>query len=120
MFLLLEMSGGSQNTDTLIRFGAKENSLLLAGEWWRLVTPIVLHIGLVHLMFNTFALLSVGAAAERVFGSFRFLVIYISAGILDRSAAFCSARIRPQGLREPSSVVWEHFCIWLFQTGKLS
>ncbi|MCY8099950.1 rhomboid family intramembrane serine protease [Bacillus haynesii] len=88
MFLLLEMSGGSQNTETLIRFGAKENSLLLAGEWWRLVTPIVLHIGLVHLMFNTFALLSVGAAAERVFGSFRFLVIYISAGIFGSIGSF--------------------------------
>ncbi|WP_077736424.1 rhomboid family protein [Bacillus sonorensis] len=88
MFLLLEMSGGSQNTDTLIRFGAKENSLLLAGEWWRLVTPIILHIGLVHLMFNTFALLSVGAAAERVFGSLRFLVIYISAGIFGSIGSF--------------------------------
>ncbi|MFT0800169.1 rhomboid family intramembrane serine protease [Bacillus swezeyi] len=88
MFLLLEISGGSQNTDTLIRFGAKENSLLLAGEWWRLLTPIVLHIGLVHLMFNTFALLSVGAAAERVYGSFRFLVIYISAGIFGSIGSF--------------------------------
>ncbi|ATH92397.1 peptidase S54 [Bacillus glycinifermentans] len=88
MFLLLEIAGGSQNTETLIRFGAKENSLILAGEWWRLLTPIVLHIGLVHLLFNTFALLSVGAAAERVYGSFRFLAIYITAGVFGSIGSF--------------------------------
>ncbi|MCY8034771.1 rhomboid family intramembrane serine protease [Bacillus sonorensis] len=88
MFLLLELAGGSQNTETLIRFGAKENSLILAGEWWRFVTPIILHIGLIHLMFNTFALLSVGAAAERVFGSFRFLIIYITAGVFGSIGSF--------------------------------
>ncbi|MDA7026945.1 rhomboid family intramembrane serine protease [Bacillus sp. CLL-7-23] len=88
MFLLLEISGGSQNIETLILFGAKVNTLILDGEWWRLLTPIVLHIGFIHLLFNTFALLSVGAAAERVFGSFRFVVIYILAGVFGSIASF--------------------------------
>ncbi|NPC93311.1 rhomboid family intramembrane serine protease [Bacillus sp. WMMC1349] len=88
MFLLLEISGGSQNIETLILFGAKVNTLILDGEWWRLLTPIVLHIGFIHLLFNTFALLSVGAAAERVFGSFRFLVIYILAGVFGSVGSF--------------------------------
>ncbi|MED4827872.1 rhomboid family intramembrane serine protease [Bacillus atrophaeus] len=88
MFFLLEINGGSTNTETLVAFGAKENSLIAAGEWWRLVTPIVLHIGLAHLAFNTFALWSIGTAVEKIYGSGRFLLIYLLAGVTGSIASF--------------------------------
>ncbi len=88
MFLLLELSGGSTNTATLTAFGAKNNVLILEGEWWRFVTPMFLHIGLTHLLFNTFALWSVGAAVERIYGSGRFLLIYLVSGIFGSIASF--------------------------------
>ncbi|MCM2988873.1 rhomboid family intramembrane serine protease [Bacillus safensis] len=88
MFLLLELSGGSTNTATLTAFGAKNNVLILEGEWWRLMTPMFLHIGLTHLLFNTFALWSVGAAVERIYGSGRFLLIYLISGIFGSIASF--------------------------------
>ncbi|NTU25096.1 rhomboid family intramembrane serine protease [Bacillus tequilensis] len=88
MFFLLERNGGSTNTETLVAFGAKENSLIAAGEWWRLLTPIVLHIGIAHLAFNTLALWSVGTAVERMYGSGRFLLIYLAAGITGSIASF--------------------------------
>ncbi|MDY7430714.1 rhomboid protease YqgP [Bacillus sp. V26] len=88
MFFLLEINGGSTNTETLVAFGAKENGLIAAGEWWRLLTPIVLHIGLAHLAFNTLALWSVGTAVERMYGSGRFLQIYLAAGITGSIASF--------------------------------
>ena len=88
MFLLLELSGGSTNTATLTAFGAKNNVLILDGEWWRLITPMFLHIGLTHLLFNTFALWSVGAAVERIYGSGRFLLIYLVSGIFGSIASF--------------------------------
>ncbi|MBP1080669.1 MULTISPECIES: rhomboid family intramembrane serine protease [Bacillus] len=88
LFILLEAAGGSTNTQTLIEFGAKENSLLAAGEWWRLITPIVLHIGMTHLLFNTVALISVGGTAERIYGSGRFLFIYLAAGIFGSIGSF--------------------------------
>lgn len=88
MFFLLELNGGSTNTETLVAFGAKENSLIADGEWWRLLTPIVLHIGIVHLAFNTLALWSVGTAVERMYGSVRFLLIYLAAGITGSIASF--------------------------------
>lgn len=88
MFFLLEINGGSTNTETLVAFGAKENSLIAAGEWWRLLTPIVLHIGIAHLAFNTLALWSVGTAVERMYGSGRFLLIYLAAGITGSIASF--------------------------------
>ncbi|MER0467338.1 rhomboid protease YqgP [Bacillus cabrialesii subsp. cabrialesii] len=88
MFFLLERNGGSTNTETLVAFGAKENSLIAAGEWWRLLTPIVLHIGIAHLAFNTLALWSVGTAVERMYGSGRFLLIYLAAGMTGSIASF--------------------------------
>ncbi|WP_170289381.1 rhomboid family intramembrane serine protease [Metabacillus lacus] len=88
MFYILESAGGSTNTDVLIRFGAKENTLLLNGEWWRLVAPVFLHIGFLHLMMNTLALLYIGGAVERMFGSRRFLFIYLLSGIAGTLASF--------------------------------
>ncbi|MEW9107739.1 MAG: rhomboid family intramembrane serine protease [Cytobacillus gottheilii] len=88
MFLLLEWKGGSTNTSTLIQYGAKFNPLILEGEWWRFFTPIVLHIGLVHLLMNTLALFYLGAAVERIFGSIRFFLIYLIAGFSGTLASF--------------------------------
>ena len=81
VFLALELSGGSTNTDTLIQFGAKFNPLIARGEYWRLVAPIFIHIGLMHLAFNSIALLSFGRLAEMVYGHWRFLAIYLVSGI---------------------------------------
>nr|WP_295972700.1 rhomboid family intramembrane serine protease [uncultured Bacillus sp.] len=81
VFLLMELAGGSTNTSVLIQFGAKVNSLILAGEWWRLLTPIFLHIGLLHLAMNSMALYFLGVLVERIYGSLRFLFVYLFAGI---------------------------------------
>ncbi|MFC0269997.1 rhomboid family intramembrane serine protease [Metabacillus herbersteinensis] len=88
MFLLLEFYGGSTNTETLVQFGAKFNPLIAEGEWWRFFTPIVLHIGMLHLFMNSLALLYVGSAVEKIYGSTRFLVIYLLAGVAGTIASF--------------------------------
>lgn len=66
---------------TLMVLGAKENSLILRGDYWRLLTPIFLHIGIVHLLFNSYALNLFGREVEGIFGSWRFAVIYFLSGI---------------------------------------
>ncbi|WP_205207676.1 rhomboid family intramembrane serine protease [Bacillus sp. P14.5] len=88
VFFIMEMAGGSQNTENLIRYGAKYNPLILEGEWWRFFTPVVIHIGFLHLLMNTFALYFLGMAVERIFGSARFLFIYIFAGFTGTLASF--------------------------------
>ncbi|MBD8069138.1 rhomboid family protein [Bacillus sp. PS06] len=88
MFILLEANGGSMNTDTLISFGAKENFLILHGEWWRFFTPIILHIGFFHLVMNTLALYFLGTAVERIYGRARFLLLYVFAGFAGTLASF--------------------------------
>ncbi|WP_369689636.1 rhomboid family intramembrane serine protease [Neobacillus niacini] len=88
VFLLLELQGGSTNTSTLIKFGAKFNPYIYDGEWWRFITPIFLHIGFLHLAMNTLALYFLGPAVERIFGNLRFLLIYLFAGISGVIASF--------------------------------
>ncbi len=80
VFLLMEVAGGSTTTSVLIDFGAKVNWLILDGEWWRLFAPIVLHIGVLHLLMNTLALYYIGITVEKIFGNVRFLFIYLLAG----------------------------------------
>ncbi len=65
----------------MIRFGTDYTPLTLAGQWWRLLTSIFLHFGLFHIAFNMWALYVNGRVAERIFGSPRYLVIYLVAGL---------------------------------------
>jgi rhomboid protease GluP len=65
----------------LARWGSNAGPLTLGGQWWRLVTSMFLHGGLLHIMFNMFALWQVGRLVERMFGSARFLGLYMIAGV---------------------------------------
>ncbi|MBT2656652.1 rhomboid family intramembrane serine protease [Bacillus sp. ISL-18] len=88
VFLWLEINGGSTNTSTLIKYGAKVNALIDQGEWWRFITPIFLHIGFLHLLTNTLALYFLGTTVERIFGKSRFFIIYLFAGFTGFIASF--------------------------------
>lgn len=88
VFLLMEMNGGSTNSATLIHFGAKSSPYILQGQWWRFFTPIVIHIGFVHLLMNTISLYLIGAEVERIYGNTRFLLIYLFAGFSGTLASF--------------------------------
>ena len=92
LFFIMEAAGGSTNTSVLIKFGAKVNWLILEGEWWRLFTPVVLHIGFLHLFMNTLALYYIGTTAEKIYGNIRFLFIYLLAGF---SGVFASLLFSP-------------------------
>src|SRR5699024_12610735 len=65
----------------LIQFGAKYNPAILEGEWWRIVSSMFLHIGFFHLLMNMIALFYLGAAVDRIYGTFFFSIIYFLAGI---------------------------------------
>lgn len=80
VYFWLEMHGGSTNTSTLLKYGAKFNPYIHNGEWWRFITPIFLHIGLGHLAMNSLSLYFLGTAIERIYGNLRFLFIYLFAG----------------------------------------
>jgi len=88
MFIILELAGGSENPYVLIEYGAKFNLFILAGEWWRFITPIFLHIGFLHLFMNSLALYYLGSTVEKIYGSSRFLLIYLFSGFLGVVGSF--------------------------------
>lgn len=75
-------------TYALLTLGAKFNPLIDSGEWWRLLTPVVLHGSLLHLLFNTYALYVLGPQVESTFGTVRFLAIYVLAGLAGGVASY--------------------------------
>jgi rhomboid protease GluP len=61
---------------TLVMFGAKFGPAIQLGQWWRLVTAGYLHGGLIHILMNSWVLLSVGAQVEELYGAGRMFVFY--------------------------------------------
>jgi rhomboid protease GluP len=94
MLLLIYAAGGPGNGSVLVRFGAL-TSPLPKGEWWRMITAMFVHIGAIHLLFNTWALLVFGPALEQRYGRARFFVLYVASGVLGSafSLAFTGARL---------------------------
>ena len=78
----------SASSGVLRDFGALVPSLVDSGQWWRLVTFNFLHIGLMHLMFNSAALYSIGPQVEGIFGSQKFVFAYVGTGTASAFASY--------------------------------
>ncbi len=81
IFVMMELAGGTTNEATLMAFGVKSNPEIDQGQVWRFVTPIFIHIGLLHLFFNSYALWMVGPQVEKLYGSARFVLLYVLTGV---------------------------------------
>jgi rhomboid protease GluP len=79
---------GPETIDVLVLFGAKVNILIKNGEYWRLFTAMFIHIGVLHLLFNLYALYAIGPLVEGYFGHIRFIVIYVLAGLFGSLASY--------------------------------
>ncbi|WP_234396938.1 rhomboid family intramembrane serine protease [Bacillus massiliglaciei] len=88
MYLFMWADGGTTNPETLIAYGAKYTPAIADGEWWRFFTPIIIHIGFIHLLMNTVTLYLIGSDVERIYGRMRFLVIYLFSGFMGSLASF--------------------------------
>ncbi len=88
VYLLLTVTGGSEDNVNLYRWGAKYGPAIADGEWWRLILPMFMHIGFFHLLTNSIGLLIFGSIAERLLGSPAYLAIYLITGVLGNVASF--------------------------------
>jgi len=83
----LELTGGSQNPANLLSWGAKYGPAVSSGEYWRMVTPVFLHVGFFHLLANSVGLIAFGGAVERIFGSPTYALVYLLSGVLGNAAS---------------------------------
>lgn len=90
VFAALSLRSGSlflPETAQLLAFGAKSPVELAHGELWRLLTPVFLHIGLLHFAFNNYFLRVIGNQIEEILGGWWFLAIYLMSGIAGNAAS---------------------------------
>jgi rhomboid protease GluP len=79
--------GGSTNVGVLIRLGANVPALVLDGQPWRLFTSIFLHIGIVHILLNGWALYQLGGLVETFVGPSRMLAVALGSGLVGSAAS---------------------------------
>ncbi len=88
LYIIMEIFGGSTHTGVLVYFGAMFKPLVQMGEWWRFFTPIFLHIGFSHLLMNSYSLFILGQSFETLYGSVKFIIIYLFSGIMGNLMTF--------------------------------
>jgi rhomboid protease GluP len=66
--------------DLPVAIGIKYNQLIDAGQYWRLIAPVLLHGDILHIGFNMYALHILGRELERFYGHARFLLLYLAGG----------------------------------------
>jgi rhomboid protease GluP len=75
------VSIGNPTTDQLMHWGANNaGSVLINGEWWRIVTAMFVHVGILHLATNMWCLWNLGLLAEPLMGSAGVLAVYLLTG----------------------------------------
>ena len=98
LYIISFISGDSYN-NLLVTYGAKINVLILQGEFWRFLTPILLHSGIMHLVANSYSLYYLGAQTEMLYGHKRFAVIYLFSGFMGSIASFAFSTVPQSGVR---------------------
>jgi rhomboid protease GluP len=71
----------SPPADQVLNWGADYGPLTLNGQYWRLITSMFLHFGIIHIAANMWCLLSLGRLAEKLLGPFAVIGTYLLTGI---------------------------------------
>jgi rhomboid protease GluP len=84
------VSLGSPSPEQLLSWGADNTgAVLIGGEWWRIVTAMFVHVGILHLATNMWCLWNLGLLAEPLMGSFGLLAVYVLTGAAGNLLSTC-------------------------------
>jgi membrane associated rhomboid family serine protease len=99
----------SMEPSTLSKLGALDPFLVIWGhQYWRMGTALFLHYGLLHLLFNLFALYILGPALEHAIGGARFLFCYIVSGLGSSAGVVLLTMVR---VVHPAQLVGASGCV---------
>ncbi len=75
-------SMGGVSGEVLRRLGDRDGALIIFDhQWWRLVTAMFLHVGLLHIGMNLWCLVDLGPEVESLFNTTKFIVLYLATGV---------------------------------------
>ena len=87
--------------------------VILADQWWRLLTHQFVHDGVLHLALNMFALYNIGPLLESLWGSKRYLALYLVAGVIGGAAVLMTGR-NAVGASGAICGLLGSFAVWLW------
>ena len=96
VFLAMQFAGAgfiTSNAVVHIAWGSNFGPFTSDGEWWRLLTSTFLHFGILHLLFNMWAIAATGPLVERLYGSIAYGYAYLLAAV---AASLTSIAVHPQ------------------------
>jgi membrane associated rhomboid family serine protease len=93
MFVVEIVTGGpgalsAPSNEALLRLGAMQPLFVASGQYWRLFTAMFLHVGLLHIGFNAYALYLLGTMMESNLGRTRFALIYFVTGFIASAVSY--------------------------------
>lgn len=80
VYIAQRITEATMGVDLPALYGMKINEAILAGQYWRLVTPMWLHGSLTHIFFNMYALYAIGRGLEQQYGHVRYAILYLVSG----------------------------------------
>ncbi len=85
VFILMVINGAGimevNNNEVYIRWGSNYSPLTLSGDWWRLITCVFIHFGIIHLVMNSYALYMAGVYLEPMLGKTKYITAYLAMGV---------------------------------------
>ncbi len=79
--VMQQLTANGSAGDLLTLLGGKITYFILIGQYWRLITPVLLHASIAHIGFNMYALYAIGSQLESNYGHGRYLALYLLAGL---------------------------------------
>jgi rhomboid protease GluP len=69
------------DANRVVQFGGSDASMVLQGDWWRLVTATFVHVNVLHILINLWCLWNLGFFGEPLLGRRGFVAVYLLTGV---------------------------------------